>query len=73
MSFKINIEPEAFEDIQMAMIWYEKQQEGLGERFYNEVDNAFDSLRINPFLQVRYGNTRCLPLKKFPYMIHFYT
>jgi len=25
---------------------------------------------MHPFYQVRYKNVRCLPMKKYPYMIH---
>jgi len=38
-------------------------------------ENAFirqyKNLRQNPYFQVRYEDIRCLPLKKYPYMIHF--
>lgn len=26
---------------------------------------------MNPFYEIRYDNIRCLPLKTFPYTIHF--
>lgn len=28
-------------------------------------------LSLNPHFQVRYDDVRCLPMKTFPYMIHF--
>jgi len=28
-------------------------------------------LEVNPYFQIRYDHIHCLPLKTFPYMIHF--
>ena len=71
MSFKIKIEPEAIEDIQLAIRWYNKQQTGLGKKFFTELKKHFNLLKINPFYQIRYDDVHCLPLNKFPFMIHF--
>ena len=71
MSFTIQIEPEAFQDIQEGIKWYNQQQFGLGKKFHSEVKAYFNSLKTNPFFQVRYKNVRCIPLKIFPFMIHF--
>jgi toxin ParE1/3/4 len=35
------------------------------------VKASFKSLKTNPFFQVRYDEVRCLPLKTYPFMIHF--
>jgi toxin ParE1/3/4 len=71
MAFKIKIEPEALEDIQQSIDWYNEQQAGLGIKFFAAVKKGFKSLMINPFFQIRYDNVRCLPLKKYPFMVHF--
>lgn len=71
MKFKIKIGPEASDDIQQGIDWYNKKQKGLGRKFYKEVNQHFQTLKINPFFQVRYKNVRCLPLQKYPYMVHF--
>ncbi|WP_417613108.1 type II toxin-antitoxin system RelE/ParE family toxin [Owenweeksia hongkongensis] len=71
MSFSIKIDPEAIEDIQNGIDWYNEQQKGLGRKFHREVKLAFKSIKSNPFFQVRYDRVRCLPLSKFPFMIHF--
>jgi plasmid stabilization system protein ParE len=71
MNFVVQIEPEAIQDIQDAIDWYEHQQKGLGEKFYHYLDNVLESLGTNPYYQVRYSNIRCLPLQKYPFMIHF--
>ena len=71
MNFVIRIEPEALQDIQLAIDWYDLQQRGLGEKFYNYLDSVLGSLAINPYYQIRYSNIRCLPLQKYPFMIHY--
>ncbi|MFM2306922.1 MAG: hypothetical protein RLZZ367_1591 [Bacteroidota bacterium] len=70
-SFVVTILPRAFNDIQDAVYYYESLNDGLGEKFFDEVDAYMQILGKHPFYQVRYDDVRCLPLKKFPYMIHF--
>ena len=69
MVFKIDLE--AKQDIQREINYFNQQQKGLGKKFHKEVLNYFSAIKINPFYQVRYDEIRCLPLKKFPVMIHF--
>lgn len=71
MAYTIFIEPEAIDDIQEGIDWYNEQQPGLGRKFHEEVKAAFERLQETPFFQVRYDNVRCLSLHKFPYMVHF--
>lgn len=69
MEFKVN--PEAKIDIQNEINYYNQQQKGLGKMFHAEIKHYFKAIKKNPFYQIRYKNVRCLPLKKFPIMIHF--
>ena len=71
MVYKIVVDPKAIIDIQSAMNYYEKQQSGLGEKFLKVINKHFQALENKPFYRIRYDNVRCLPLKKFPYMVHF--
>ncbi|MCF8298374.1 MAG: hypothetical protein K9J13_12580 [Saprospiraceae bacterium] len=71
MNYSLKIKQEVFLDIQDGIEWYNSQQKGLGRRFHNAVIKEYDTLRKTPFFQVRYDGVRCLPLKKFPYMIHY--
>jgi len=71
LKYKIKIEPEAQIDIQDSINWYNEQQKGLGKRFYKEVKEYLNSLKTNPLYAVKYDNIRCLPLKIFPFTIHF--
>ena len=71
MPFKIKIEPDAFADIQEAVDWYNAQRKNLGRDFHKKLDEHFEALKSNPYFQVRYDQVRCLPMKKFPFMIHY--
>jgi hypothetical protein len=71
MTYKLVVQPAARIDIQDSIAWYNRQQKGLGRRFHSTVKESFDHLRTNPFFQNRYSAVRCLPLKKFPFMVHF--
>ncbi len=71
MAYTVSIDPRAIQDLQKAIHYYEKQQRGLGEKFERAVSKHLATLQKNPFFQIRYDNVRCLPLKKYPYMIHF--
>lgn len=69
--FLVTVLPRALYDIQDAVYYYESLSPGLGRKFFEEVDTFMQVLTKSPFYQVRYDNVRCLPLKKFPYIIHF--
>jgi len=71
MAFTVVLDPRAIEDIQQAIDYYEKQQPGLGEEFEDILNEYLRKLEQNPFFQIRYDHVHCLPLKKYPYMIHF--
>jgi len=47
--FTLNIEPEAFDDIQEAVDYYNSCKAGLGKRFFNTVDKHFDFLKKDYF------------------------
>lgn len=71
MEFKIKIEPLAKYDIQNEINYYNSKQIGLGKKFHGQVKEYFKALKQNPFYEIRYNDVRCLPLKKFPAMIHY--
>jgi mRNA-degrading endonuclease RelE of RelBE toxin-antitoxin system len=71
MLFSIAILPSALSDIQKAIDYYDEHQLGVSEKFESEVNQLFLALHKNPFYQLRYKTVHCLPLKKFPFMIHF--
>jgi plasmid stabilization system protein ParE len=72
-AYKVKIEPEALADIQEITDWYNKAHIGLGVRFQKTAIKQINSLRKDPQIYgLRYLKIRCLVIKKFPYMVHFY-
>lgn len=71
MAFTLVIDPIAIRDVQEAIDYYDEQQAGLGEQFEAALNKHLLTLEKNPIFRIRYDNVRCLPVKKFPYMVHF--
>ncbi|MCF8303256.1 MAG: type II toxin-antitoxin system RelE/ParE family toxin [Bacteroidales bacterium] len=71
MAYEIVIAPLALHDIQDAIDYYDKKQYGLGERFENSLHKELTKLERTPHFQLRYDKVHCLPMKKFPFMIHY--
>lgn len=70
--FNIDIEPEAIDDIQEAVDYYNIKKKNLGKQFFTTVDKHFEFLKKNYLsFAIRYDDIRCMPVKKFPYMIHY--
>jgi len=71
MAFSLLLDSRAIGDIQDAIDYYQDKEPGLGIRFENEFNDCLMTLIENPHFQIRYDNIRCLPMKNFPYMIHY--
>ncbi|MCB9235790.1 MAG: type II toxin-antitoxin system RelE/ParE family toxin [Bacteroidia bacterium] len=71
MIYSLKIDPRAIGDIQRGIDYYEEQSPGLGFRFEAVIHKHLLALSKNPLFHVRYDDVRCLPLQKFPFMIHF--
>ena len=69
--FEVKIHDRAIQDIWEGFNYYEEKQKGLGLKFNKSILIAVESLKLNPFYQIRYNTFRCLPIKRFPFMIHF--
>lgn len=70
MKYTLIIKEEADLDITDAWIWYEERKVGLGDELIQELEDYFSILEVDPHVcQVRYGNYRLFPLKRFPYVI----
>lgn len=67
---RVQIREEAREDKRQAFIWYNKNKEGLGEKFLGEVENVLQliwkSPEAFPFCK---KSLRQVSLKKFPYVV----
>jgi plasmid stabilization system protein ParE len=69
--YKIKIEPEAQRDIQESINWYNSQKKGLGRQFLKTVKDEINILARNPKFQIRYDTVHCMPIKKYPFTVHY--
>jgi hypothetical protein len=69
--FEINILLRADLEADEIAEYYESLSNGLGTKFFNEYQNYIETLKTFPFFEEKYNIVRILPLKKFPYTIHF--
>jgi plasmid stabilization system protein ParE len=73
MQFKVLILEEAEQDIDQAYLWYELEQIGLGDAFYNNIQAAVKYISQNPLgsREIFGGLRRCI-VHKFPYGIYYH-
>ena len=71
MIYTIQVKDQAIDDIQNAIDYYNTKAYGLGSEFEEEVNEYINVLKTTPLFRIRYGYVRCLPLKRFPFMIHY--
>lgn len=70
--YKIIFAPEVYDDIQSAVDFYTSRKKGLGKQFFITVKSQLLNIKSNAFgFQVRYDAVRCVPIKSFPYTIHY--
>ena len=70
--YNVIIEQEAQDEIEAAYRFYlETVSLKVADMFYNDIEEAFDALEINPFYQIRTKSYRAIPLKLFPFLIFF--
>lgn len=70
--YRLIAEPGADLDIVAAFDWYEKEQNGLGRQFLDEVRATYDRIADGPlaYQDVRAGIRRAL-VRRFPYAVYF--
>ena len=72
MKYKIKVLSETINDIDEAFLWYELNQIGLGDKFIRSIDEAFETISINPSGYIRiYREIRRILLHKFPYGVYY--
>ena len=63
---------EAGADIESAASWYEKQRDGLGNQFLNEILDMCDKIADNPNgFPVMHRETRRAVIRRFPFAIYY--
>jgi len=72
VTLRVHLRPEAEQDLEAAAGWYEAQQPGLGQRFYDEVLRGIESIRARPTMypSVGRGARRAL-IGRFPYGLYY--
>ena len=58
MRYSIYLRPDAEVDLEEAAQWYEKQREGLGRDFLNEVQHTWNAMAENPPIVTRPWNKK---------------
>jgi hypothetical protein len=48
MAFTFILRPEAEQDLDESILWYERRQQGLGARFLNEVNQLLSQIAGTP-------------------------
>jgi len=69
--YKITLLRRAENELDLISEYYENISSGLGTKFYIQATEYIDSLAYIPYFENKYSKIRILPLKKFPYSIHF--
>jgi len=70
--YKVLIGKAALLDIRDAKGWYNKCLPNLGSYFHDVVKKQISTLSKNGGIYVvRYKSVHCMPVKKFPYLVHF--
>ncbi len=72
MSLEVHLRPEAEADIEEAARWYEKQREGLGQDFLDELLFAIDTISENPHIfPVVHRHTHRAIIHRFPFGVYY--
>ena len=71
MGFNLDLDFRVHDDIDEAIDYYNTKSNKAALRLYNEIQEAYRILSLNPFFEIRYSDYRCFPIKDFPYMFHF--
>ena len=71
MSFVVKILKRANLEVEEAFLYYESKSIALADNFLATYEDTLKTLSNIPFFEMKYGEIRKIPLKKFPYSIHF--
>ena len=72
MTGEVNFGPFVKFDLAETYDWYERREEGLGERFLNAFDASVESIRENPrAFPIVHRDVRRSLLRRFPYLVFY--
>jgi len=70
MSLPLRLLPEARDEFDAAVDWYEQQRPGLGTIFLDRVRDEFARIAVNPQMHATaYHGVRKAVVHKFPYVV----
>ena len=68
----VRLSPQARRDIAQAAQYYEREREGIGDKFVSRVGEAIERVEANPQgYALTYRQLRKCDLRKFPYSLWF--
>ncbi len=67
----IEFSKQAEQELEAQISYYENLVEGLGSKFAQELETHLRTISLVPHSQVRYDLIHCVPLSRFPFMIHY--
>jgi plasmid stabilization system protein ParE len=71
MAFRLEFEPQVWNDLDEALDYYRIRSSVAAERLNKEFYDALDTIVSNPYYYVRYNNLRAYKLPSFPYSIYY--
>ena len=72
MSYRIQLLPEARQDIREAIAYYNEQKDQLGLEFFANLAQAVQLVSTNPKIyRIRHKKVRQAPIKKFSVQLHY--
>ena len=72
MNYSLEFLPESKLELKETFQWYERRQEGLGDDFTAEVENALNRLLMSPMSPgIVFHEMRRMAVKRFPYGTYY--
>ena len=71
MDFKIIVSKKAQDEIENASDYYAEININLAFKFFSELKETYDKLKLNPNYQIKHKNYRAIPLKIFPFLLFY--
>lgn len=70
MSLSVVYRPAAAREYEAAAVWYDQQEDGLGDQFIQEVERVLDFASGHPEMYpVQRGSLRRALVRRFPYAV----
>ncbi|OIO71476.1 MAG: recombinase [Zetaproteobacteria bacterium CG12_big_fil_rev_8_21_14_0_65_55_1124] len=69
---KLRYTSRAIQDLELALVWYERQRRGLGLEFLDCVESTIQSILSNPRkFRIYYARIRGRVVRRFPFSIFY--